>query len=111
MTNIEKYNQSKIFKFATYFCVVLILFFIIVTYTQYNATKLNLTNPLLPKILLDKLFENYIKKTLTLFIGLLLVLALTFYKKNVFAFALSIIIIAYYILSNFPVPGWHTQLG
>ena len=108
---IKNYSQSKKFSFATYACIALILFFIIVTFAQYYSIKLNLTNPLIPKTLVQMIFENYMKKAITLFIGLLLILILTFYKKNVIAFALSVIIIGYYIISNFPIPGWNTQLN
>jgi membrane-associated HD superfamily phosphohydrolase len=109
VSKIEKYNQSKIFWFATYACISLVVLFIIGAIAQYYSLKLKLTNPLIPEILIKMAFETYMKKVIVLFSGLLVIFALTFYKKNIFAFALSVIIIGYYIMSNFPVPGWNTQ--
>jgi hypothetical protein len=110
VTTIEKYNKSKHFRAATYVCSSLILLFIVGDFSKYYSLKLSLTNPLIPKTIIEMAFQQFIRKAIFLFSGLLVVLSFIFYKKNVYAFGLSVFIIGYYILSNLHVPGWKTQL-
>lgn len=111
MTKIERYNQSKTVRIATYFCTSLILLFVIVTFAQYYSLQLILTNSLVPKYLIQMAFETCIKKEIILLGGLLVVFGLTFNKKNVLAFLLSVILITYYIISNYHISDWNTQIN
>ncbi len=110
MTTIERYNKSKHFRAATYVCSSFILLFIVSDFFQYYSLKLSLTNPLIPKIIIDMAFQQFMRKAIFLFSGLLVVLAFIFCKKNVYALGLSVLIIGYCIVSNLHVPGWKTQL-
>jgi len=111
MIKFEKYNQSKKIKVATYISIVIILFFLFITYLRYNSTKLNLTNPLIPKYLVEISIRPFIIKGIILISGLLGIIILTYVKKNLFALILAIVIILYYIFSNHYIGGWHTQIN
>ena len=97
MIKIERYNQSKTIKLATYVCVALIVSFTVATFAQYYSTKLNLTNPLIPEYLVQMSIKPYLIKGTILIIGLLGIFTLNFYKKNLFGFALASLLIIYYI--------------
>ncbi|MBD0725924.1 hypothetical protein B6A10_12105 [Flavobacterium sp. L1I52] len=111
MIKIEKYNQSKTIKITTCIFVILILVFIISTFARYYSTKLNLTNPLIPKYLVEMSIRPFLKKGIILISGLFGVLALSFLKKNLLAFILGLIVITYFIFSNHYIGSWHTQIN
>ena len=111
MKILEKYNQSKVVKVFTYFCIALILLFILATLAQYYSTKLNLTKPLIPENLVQILIRPYLIKAIILIFGLVAIFTLNFLKKNALAFLLAIILISYYIFSNHHIGGWHTQIN
>ena len=110
MIKFEKYNELKMIKIATYFCVAMILLFVVATFAQYYSLKSNLTNPLIPQDLVVMSTKPYLIKGALLISGLLGVLALSFYKKNILALALAMIIILYYIFSNHHIGSWNTQI-
>ena len=100
MIKFEKYNQSKTITISTYVCVALLLLFVVATFAQYYSTKLNLTNPLIPEYLVQMSIKPYLIKGAILISGLLGIFVLNFYKKNMLAFALAILLITYYIFFN-----------
>ncbi|WP_158611967.1 hypothetical protein, partial [Flavobacterium macacae] len=100
MIRIEKYNESKAIKGIIYACISLVILFAGATFAQYYSTKLNLTNPLIPEDLVQMSLKPYLIKGIILVSGLVGVFALTFYKRNILALVLAIILIVYYLFSN-----------
>lgn len=111
MIKFEKYNQSKKIKVATYISIVIILFFLLITYLRYNSTKLNLTNPLIPEYLVEISIKPFIIKGIILISGLLGIIILNYFKRNLFALILAIVIIMNFLFSNHHIGGWHTQIN
>jgi|SRR5690606_12527793 len=110
MIRIEKYNESKAIKGIIYACISLVILFAGATFAQYYSTKLNLTNPLIPEDLVQMSLKPYLIKGIILVSGLVGVFALTFYKRNILALVLAIILIVYYLFSNHYIGSWHTRI-
>ncbi len=111
MIVIAKYNQATTIKVATYICIALILLIATVTFSQYYSMKLNLINPLIPKDLVQKLVKPYLIKGIILLSGLAIIIVSTFYKQNLIALVLAILLITYYIFSNHYIGNWNTQIS
>ena len=108
---IIELNQSKKIKILTNVGAALIVLFALATFAQYYSTKLNLTNPLIPEYLVEMHTKPYLIKGTLLLAGLISIAILKYLKKNLFAFAIAILIVAYYIFSKHYIGGWHTQIN
>lgn len=96
---IELNKSNKIDKISIGIILVINLFLVSI-FAQYYSTKLNLTNPLIPKYLAFEIFEPYALKGFITSIGLLFTLILRFLKQNLFSLIIGIIIICIYIFTN-----------
>jgi hypothetical protein len=108
--NFNKINESKIIKIFINCALCLIMLFLIATFAQFYSIKLNFTNPLIPESLVKIFLEPYLIKGIILTTGIIGVFTLKYFKYNLLALILSIILIVYYIFSNHYVSGWNTQI-
>ena len=77
--NLNDKKTIKILSIATILYINVLLIFI---FAAYFRNKMNLTNPLIPKNLVDLSFEKYALKGLILSCGLPVLFLLKFWKKN-----------------------------
>ena len=108
---IAKLNQSKKIKISTYIGVVLIVIFSMANFGQYYFMKQNFKNPLIPEYLIEIATWPYLKKGLILLAGLIVIIVLKYLKRNLFAFCIVILLIAYYIFSDHYIGGWHSKIN
>ena len=111
MNKIENYNQSKHINTAIYIFVAIIVLFVLATCAQYYSVSLHLRNPLIPEVLVQMSLEPFIYKGTVLVIGLLLIFAFKYFKRNLVALAVAVFIILFYIFSNHYIGGWHTEIN
>lgn len=108
--DFKKLNQSKGISISTNIFSAFILLFSIGSFAQYYSMKLNLTNPLIPESLVKMASMPYMKKGIILLSGLIIVVTLKSFKKNLFAFSVAIILLIYFIFSNHYFGGWNTEI-
>lgn len=107
---IVKLNQSRRIKILTNVGIALIILFAIASFAQYYSLKLNFVNPLLPEYLFEIYAWPLLRKGIILLVALIVIFILKYFKRNLFAFSVAILIIAYYIFSDHYIGGWHTQI-
>jgi hypothetical protein len=83
------------------FLILLLILLLVSIFAHYHSTKLNLTNPLIPKYIAFEIFEPYPQKGFIISIGLFVALALKFLKQNLLSLIVCSIIICVYIFTNF----------
>lgn len=108
--DLVKLNNSKGINISTNIISAFVLLFAIATFAQYYSTKLNLDNPLIPEYLVEMSTTPYLKKGIILIVGLLLIVILKSFKKNIIAFSLAILLVIYFIFSKHYFGGWNTQI-
>ena len=94
-------NRKKSVERISNFLIFLPILLLISIFANYYSTKLNLSNPLIPKYLAFEIFAPYALKGTILTIGILLVTALKIFKQNLIAILICVIIIALYYLTSF----------
>ena len=72
--------------------------------------KLKMNNPLIPEYLIKMATTPYLKKGIILTLGLIIIFISKFYKKNLLAFSVLILLIIYFIFSNHYIGSWNTQI-
>jgi hypothetical protein len=83
---------------------VLILFIILLLlniFAVYYSTKLNLDNPLIPQHLTFEIFDPYAVKGFILTFGLLIATSLKFFKQNLIAIVMCVLVIVLYYFTSF----------
>ena len=108
--DLIKLNNSKALKISINIIGALVLLFTVATFAQYHSMKLKFQNPLIPEYLIEMSTFPYLKKGIILLIGLILIVVLKSFKKNLFAFSLSILLVIYFIFSRRYFGGWNTQI-
>ena len=108
--DFKKLNQSKGLNISTNILCAFILLFTIASFAQYYSMKLKMNNPLIPEYLIEMATTPYLKKGIILTLGLIAIFVSKFYKKNLLALSISILLIVYFIFSNHYIGGWNTQI-
>jgi hypothetical protein len=98
---LKEINRSRSTELTAKILMVLTIFHLLSVFCVYYKTKLNLTNPLIPKYLVYGVFEPYIPKGFILTIGLLIATILQFIKQNLIAIVVCVIVIVAYHLTSF----------
>lgn len=93
-------SKSSIEKISKVLIIVAILHLLNV-FAVYYSTKLNLSNPLIPKYLAFEIFNPYAKKGFILTFGLLVATFAKFLKQNLIVITICILIIVLYYLTSF----------
>ena len=94
-------NRNKQVEHISRFLIIPPILLLISIIATYYSTKLNLTNPLIPKDLISEILQPYVIKGTILTIGILLATTLKIFKQNLIAIIICVIIIAFYYLTNF----------
>lgn len=71
---------------------------------------MDLNNPVLPETLISEITNPVYYKTLFLFIAILLLSVLKYYKKNILVVVLSLIVILATVFVKESAIGWHTVI-
>ena len=98
--DFKKLDTSKAINISTNVFCSFILLVLIASFAQYYSMRLKFDNPLIPEVIVKISTRPYLIKGFVLLVGLLLVLFLKSFQKNLGAFLLAIILIAYFILSK-----------
>lgn len=94
-------NRQKNIEIIANVLTLVALLLLINVFVVYYSTKLNLSNPLIPKCLAFEIFEPYALKGSILIIGLLLATILKMFKQHLFVVLICLLIIALYYLTHF----------
>lgn len=97
MSKLENLNNQKLFRMLAIAGIIYINILLIIIFSSYFQTKANLTNPLIPKQLIDISFEQNAVKGMILSSGLLILLVLKFAKQNFFTSIGSFILLLAYL--------------
>lgn len=93
-------NQKRVARISNCLIILLILHLLFI-YLIYCTTKLSYRNPLIPKYLAFEVFAPYAEKGLIITAGLLMVMPLKFFKQNLFAIIICLVLIGLYYLTSF----------
>ena len=93
-------NKKSIIRTSNCLIIILILHLLFI-YLIYCTTKLNYRNPLIPKYLAFEVFAPYAQKGFIITAGLLIVMPLKFFKQNLFAIIICLVLIGLYYLTSF----------
>ncbi|WP_445452926.1 hypothetical protein [Flavobacterium sp. 25HG05S-40] len=98
---LKEINRNRNTELTAKILIVLTIFHLLSVFCIYYKTKMNLTNPLIPKYLVYGIFEPYIPKGFILTIGLLIATILKFVKQNLIVIVVCAIVIVAYHLTSF----------
>ena len=101
LEKLKEVNRNRSTEITAKILIVLTIFHLLSVFCVYYKTKLNITNPLIPKYLVYGIFEPYIPKGIILTIGLLIATILKFVKQNLIAIVVCLIVILAYHLTSF----------
>lgn len=107
---IIRFDQSKKIKISTNIVIILILLLILSSFCQYYSMKLNFKNPLIPEKLIEIATKPFLNKAITLSVGIIIMVIMKYFKRNLFALCIGILLIVYYVFSNHYIGGWNTQI-
>ena len=101
LEKLKELNRNKSTEITAKVLIVFVIFHLLSVFCVYYKTKLNLTNPLIPKYLLYGIFEPYVPKGFILTIGLLIATILKFVKQNLITILICVIVIIAYHVTSF----------
>lgn len=101
LEKLREVNRSRSTEIAAKVLIVLTIIYLLSVFCFYFQTKLNITNPLIPKYLITYVFDPYAFKGLILTIGLLIAVILKFVKQNLPVIIVCAIVIMLYHLTSF----------
>lgn len=94
-------NRQKNIEIIASVLILVAIILLLNVFAVYYSTKLNLSNPLIPKCLAFEIFEPYALKGIILTIGLLIATILKLFKQHLIVILICLLIIALYYLTRF----------
>ena len=101
LEKLKEINRKSIVEKTLNILIILVLLLLLNVFAVYYSTKLNLTNPLIPKYLAFEIFNPYATKGIILTFGLLIAITLKFFKQNLIAIIICFLVIALYYFTSF----------
>lgn len=98
---LKEINQKNNIERISGILVIVAMILLLNVFTVYYKTKLNLTNPLIPKYLIDGVFAPYALKGIILSCGILAATILKFFRQNLAAIIFCAIAIILYYFTSF----------
>lgn len=99
--NLREINRKSIIVKISNILITIVILLLLNVFAVYYSTKLNLTNPLIPKYLAFEIFAPYAVKGFILTLGLLIATSLKFFKQNLIAIVICLLVIVLYIFTAF----------
>nr|WP_294923359.1 hypothetical protein [uncultured Flavobacterium sp.] len=101
LEKLKEINYRKSIIRTSNCLIILLLLHLLFIFMTYYSIKFNFANPLLPKLLAIEVFAPYAQKGLIIMVGLLIAMPLKFFKQNLFAVIIYLVLIALYYLTSF----------
>ena len=101
LEKLKEINRKSNVEKISNVLITLALLLLVNVFAVYYSTKLNLTNPLITKYLAFEIFAPYAVKGFILTLGLLIATSLKFFKQNLIAIVICLLVIALYYFTNF----------
>lgn len=101
LEKLKEINRKSNIEKISNVLIILTFVYLLSVFCVYYKTKLNLVNPLIPKSLAFEIFDPYATKGFILTFGLLIGTSLKFFKQNLIAIVICIIVIVLYYFTSF----------
>lgn len=101
LEKLKEINNKKSIIRTSNCVIILLLLHLLFIFMIYGSTNLIYNNPLIPKHLAFEIFAPYAQKGFIITAGLLIAMPLKFFKQNLFAVIICLVLIALYYLTNF----------
>ena len=101
LEKLKEVNRNRSTEITAKVLIVLTILYLLSIFCVYFQTKLNLTNPLIPKYLITGIFDPYATKGIILTIGLLVATILQFFKQNLITILVCVIALTLYYITTF----------
>ena len=101
LEKLKEINQKRSVEKTSNVLILLVIILLLNIFAVYYSTKLNLTNPLIPKYLAFEIFDPYAAKGIILTFGILIATTLKFFKQNLITIIVCLVVIALYYFTSF----------
>lgn len=101
LEKLKKLNRKSNIQKILNVLITLTLVLLLNVFAVYYATKMNLANPVIPKYFAFEIFAPNTAKGFILTVGLLIATILKFFKQNLIAIVICLIVITTYYFTNF----------
>ncbi|KFF06006.1 hypothetical protein [Flavobacterium reichenbachii] len=101
LEKLKEINSKRSVEKISMVLIIVAILHLLNVFAVYYSTKLNLSNPLIPKCLAFEIFNPYAEKGFILAFGLLIATFSKFLKQNLIVITICLLILVLYYLTGF----------